>query len=82
MPAPALRWLAGVMVRDVMAEHPETAGGDLTITEFLRDIALLRRHSAFPLLDQAGQLQGLVTLNRILACPAQGMRRRPCPSLR
>lgn len=59
--------LAGVKVRDVMAENPETADGDSTITEFLRDIALLRRHSAFPLLDHAGQLQGLVTLNRIRA---------------
>ena len=63
--------LAGIKVRDVMAEHPETANGDSPITEFLRDVALLRRHSAFPLLDQAGQLQGLVTLNRIRAVPPE-----------
>lgn len=59
--------LAGIKVRDVMAEHPETADGDSTITEFLRDVAPLRRHSSFPLLDQVGQLQGLVTLSRIRA---------------
>ncbi|WP_232000670.1 site-2 protease family protein [Mycobacterium kyorinense] len=62
--------LAGVRVRDVMTEHPETADGNSSIAEFLRDVALLRRHSAFPLLDPAGRLQGLVTLNRIRAVPA------------
>jgi Zn-dependent protease/predicted transcriptional regulator len=63
--------LAGIRVRDIMSEHPETADGDSTIAEFLRDIALLRRHSTFPLLDHAGQLQGLVTLNRIRAVPTK-----------
>lgn len=63
--------LAGIRVRDVMTDHPETADGDRTITEFLHDTALLRRHSAFPLVDQAGRLQGLVTLNRIRAVPAE-----------
>ena len=63
--------LAGIRVRDVMTEHPETVDGNSTITEFLRDVALLRRHSAFPLVDHAGRLQGLVTLNRIRAVPAE-----------
>lgn len=62
--------LAGVRVRDVMTEHPETVDGDATITGFLHDVALLRRHSTFPLLDPSGRLQGLVTLNRIRAVPA------------
>ncbi|MGH3555818.1 MAG: site-2 protease family protein, partial [Mycobacterium sp.] len=63
--------LAGIRVRDVMTEHPETADGNSTITEFLHDIALTRPHSTFPLLDQAGRLQGLVTLNRIRAVPPE-----------
>lgn len=63
--------LAGVRVRDVMTEHPETVDGNATITAFLHDVALLRRHSAFPLLDPAGRLQGLVTFNRIRAVPAE-----------
>lgn len=63
--------LAGIRVRDIMSEHPETADSDSTIAEFLRDVALLRRHSAFPLLDRGGQLQGLVTLNRIRAIPPE-----------
>ncbi|MCV7379921.1 site-2 protease family protein [Mycobacterium alsense] len=63
--------LAGIRVRDVMAAQPETVDGNFTVAEFLRDIAMLRRHSSFPLLDEAGRLQGLVTLNRIRAVPAE-----------
>lgn len=63
--------LAGVRVGDVMSQDPETADGDSTVAEFLRDIVLLRPHSAFPLLDQSGRLQGLVTLNRIRAVPPE-----------
>lgn len=63
--------LAGVRVRDIMTANPETAHADATVSEFLRDIALLRRHSAFPLVDHFGRLQGLVTLNRIRAVPAE-----------
>lgn len=63
--------LAGIRVRDVMTERPETAERDSTIAEFLRDVALLRRYSAFPLLDDAGKLRGLVTLNRIRGVPAE-----------
>ncbi len=63
--------LAGVRVRDIMTANPETADANSTVTEFLRDIALLRRHSTFPLLDHTGRLQGLVTLNRIRAVPPE-----------
>lgn len=63
--------LAGIRVRDVMTEHPETADRNSTIAEFLRDVALLRRYSAFPLLDDVGRLHGLVTLNRIRGVPAE-----------
>lgn len=63
--------LAGVRVRDVMTEQPETVDGNATIAEFLADVALLRRHSTFPLLDHTGALQGLVTFNRIRAVPAE-----------
>lgn len=63
--------LAGIRVADVMTANPETADADLTVAQFLRDIALLRRHSAFPLLDHAGRIQGMVTLNRIRALPAE-----------
>lgn len=63
--------LAGLRVRDVMTPHPETVDGDRTVAEFLADVFLLRRHSGFPLVDRAGRLQGLITLNRIRAVPIQ-----------
>jgi Zn-dependent protease/CBS domain-containing protein len=62
--------LAGVRVRDVMTAEPETVDGSTTVAEFLQNVALLRRHSAFPLLDQVGRLQGLVTFSRIRSLPA------------
>lgn len=57
--------LGGVRVRDVMTHEPETADGSATVAEFLSDIALARRHSAFPLTDAAGRLEGMITLNRL-----------------
>ncbi|OBJ73090.1 site-2 protease family protein [Mycobacterium sp. 1274756.6] len=59
--------LAGVRVRDVMTADPETIGGDVTVADFIQHTALGRRHSSFPVLDHAGRLSGLVTLNRIRA---------------
>jgi CBS domain-containing protein len=61
--------LAGVRVRDVMTPNPDTVHGDVSVADFLRDVALLRLHSAFPLLDSVGRLQGLVTLNRLRSVP-------------
>jgi Zn-dependent protease/CBS domain-containing protein len=62
--------LAGTRVRDVMTADPDTVGGDSTVAEFLSEVALHRRHSAFPLVDQTGRLAGLVTLNRLRSVPA------------
>lgn len=63
--------LTGLKVQDIMTPNPESADGGSTIAEFLRDVALLRRHSTFPLLDRGGRLEGLVTLNRIRTVPAE-----------
>lgn len=76
--------LSGLRVRDVMTANPETVQPDRSVAEFLRDVALLRRHSAFPLLDDIGRLQGLVTLNRIRSIPVQqrasiSLREAACP---
>ncbi|WP_199430095.1 site-2 protease family protein [Qaidamihabitans albus] len=57
--------LAGVRVGDVMSRDPDTADGRMSVGDFLRDVALARRHSAFPLLGPEGRLQGLITLNRL-----------------
>ncbi|SMD24675.1 site-2 protease family protein, partial [Lentzea albidocapillata] len=59
------RMLEGLRVRDVMTPDPETVDGGLSVSSFLQDVALARRHSAFPLVDEDGVLQGMVTLARL-----------------
>nr|WP_277606031.1 site-2 protease family protein [Glycomyces sp. L485] len=76
--------LEGLRVRDVMTQDPDTAPGDVDIEEFLQQTAMLRRHSAFPLLDESGRLEGLITFNRMKAVPAEGrsrttLREAACP---
>lgn len=62
--------LAGTRVRDVMTADPDIVVGDRSVNDFLRDVALHRPHSAFPLVDETGRVQGLVTLNRLRSVPA------------
>lgn len=57
--------LEGLRVRDVMTPEPETVDGGLSVSAFLHDVALARKHSAFPLVDEDGVLQGMVTLGRL-----------------
>lgn len=61
--------LHGVRVGDVMAPEPTVADGSRTLTEFIAETALTRPFSTYPLVDPAGRLVGLVTLNRIRAVP-------------
>ncbi|MGV0871559.1 site-2 protease family protein [Mycolicibacterium sp. XJ879] len=61
--------LAGVRVVDVMTADPETVDGERTVGDFLRDVMLLRRHSAFPLVDGFGRVEGLITFNRLRSVP-------------
>lgn len=62
--------LGEVRVGEVMSADPDTADGGLTVQDFLHGVALVRRHSAFPLVDAEGGLEGLVTLNRLRSVPA------------
>ncbi|WP_019813290.1 site-2 protease family protein [Saccharomonospora saliphila] len=59
--------LADVRVGQVMTTDPDTTDGGLTVSEFLHDVALRQRHSAFPLVGPSGRVEGLVTLNRLRA---------------
>lgn len=69
--------LAGLRVRDVMTPDPDTAPGEADVEHFLHHTALVRRHSAFPLLDETGRLEGLITLNRMKAVPPEERARTP-----
>jgi len=61
--------LGGLRARDIMTPNPDTADPDHTVAEFVPDVLMARRHSAFPLLDPNGNIAGMVTLNRIRALP-------------
>jgi Zn-dependent protease/CBS domain-containing protein len=63
--------LAGVRVRDVMSPDPDTVDGDMAVADLLHEATLVRRHSAFPLVDPAGRPQGMITLNRLRSVPAE-----------
>ncbi|RSM80890.1 site-2 protease family protein [Kibdelosporangium aridum] len=77
--------LGGLRVRDVMTAQPDTVRADRTVADFLHEVAFVRRHSAFPVLDDRGQLQGMITLNRLTAVPVArrattALRDVACPS--
>jgi len=62
--------LSGVRVADVMTAHPVVADGTMTLADFVDRLALSHQFSSYPLVDSAGHLTGLVTLNRVRATPA------------
>lgn len=61
--------LEDVPVADVMTADPDTTDATLTVDDFLHDVVLVRRHSAFPVVDARGHVEGLVTLNRLRSVP-------------
>jgi CBS domain-containing protein len=63
--------LRGVLVGHVMTPRPVIADGNLTVDEFVRELAWTHPFSSYPLVDAAGRLAGLVTLNRIRAVPRE-----------
>ncbi|HEY8471152.1 MAG TPA: site-2 protease family protein [Natronosporangium sp.] len=63
------RQLRGVRVRDVMSPPPVTASPAAGVADFIDQVVLRERFSTYPLVDPAGRLSGLVTLDRIRRVP-------------
>ena len=61
--------LAALTTGHVMTPQPLTLDGNLTVDEFVRQVAMTHRFSTYPLVDALGRLVGLVTLNRVRAVP-------------
>jgi Zn-dependent protease len=61
--------LAGVKVSDVMTPDPIVAPATMTLADVLEHYALRHRCSAFPLVDDAGRLVGLLTLGALKSVP-------------
>ena len=57
--------LAGVSVADVMAAHPHTAPGWISVEEFIQRYLLGDRHSSYPVENQDGSITGLITLTQL-----------------
>jgi CBS domain-containing protein len=63
--------LAGLTVGQVMTAAPSVVDGNLTVNDFVAQVALTHRFSTYPLVDPYGRLTGLVTLNRVRAVPPE-----------
>jgi CBS-domain-containing membrane protein len=63
--------MAGLTVGQVMAPRPTVVDGNLTIADFIAQVALTHQFSTYPLIDAYGRLTGLVTLNRIRGVPPE-----------
>jgi Zn-dependent protease len=61
--------LANVKVGQIMAARPTVLDGNLTVADFIAQVALTHQYSTYPLVDPYGRLTGLVTLNRVRAVP-------------
>jgi Zn-dependent protease/CBS domain-containing protein len=57
--------LSGIPVERIMTRDPVTVRGEMTVEDFLSDYALAHRHSAYPVLDEAGNPVGVVTHRRV-----------------
>jgi CBS domain-containing protein len=63
--------LAGIRVGQVMAPQPTVVDGNLTVADFIAQVALTHQFSTYPLIDAYGRLTGLVTLNRVRGVPPE-----------
>jgi Zn-dependent protease/CBS domain-containing protein len=63
--------LAGLRVADVMTVQPLSLDANLTVDDFVGQVALTHQFSTYPLVDPHGRLTGLVTLNRVRAVPLE-----------
>jgi MFS family permease/CBS domain-containing protein len=63
--------LAGRRVSDVMVRDPVTVSDDLPLAEFIDDVFLTHRHTAYPVLGANGEVVGLLTVRDVLELPRE-----------
>ena len=61
--------LAGMRVADVMLADPQIAQGWITVQDFADRVAAWSRQDAFPVVDQAGRLVGVVVTEQLARVP-------------
>lgn len=62
--------LSGLPVERIMTAGPMTVPASMTVADFLTNYTLAHRHSAYPVVDMAGGVVGMVTHKRITEVPA------------
>ena len=76
--------VADARVSQFMTAAPTILDGDLSVQDFVAQVALTHQFSTYPLVDAEGRLTGLVTLNRVRAVPpglraTTSLRQIACP---
>lgn len=60
---------SGLQASDIMSSEPVVAPDSLVVTDLLERYAMRHRFSAFPVINDTGQLTGLITLARLKRVP-------------
>jgi MFS family permease/CBS domain-containing protein len=61
--------LTGRRVADVMVRDPVTVRDDMSLEEFIDDVFLTHRHTAYPVVAGAGEIIGIVSVRDVLELP-------------
>jgi len=61
--------LQGRRVADVMVRDPVTVSGGTSLTEFIDDVFLTHRHTAYPVTGDRGEIIGIVSVREVLELP-------------
>jgi Zn-dependent protease len=67
--------LGGLRVRDLMERNPVTVDGDLTVGQFMDDVAPSHRFTTYPVVD-AGLPIGLLAFSSVVAVPRSDWEKR------
>jgi Zn-dependent protease len=68
--------LAGVLVADVMSRDPIVAPRSLTLDRFIDEFVHHHRYGAYPVIDEQGRIDGIVTLRALRGEPREVWSRR------
>jgi len=63
--------LQGRRVADVMVRDPVTVNDEMSVREFIDDVFLTHRHTAYPVTAAGGEIIGIVSVREVLELPRE-----------
>jgi CBS domain containing-hemolysin-like protein len=63
--------LQGRRVADVMVRDPVTVNGEMSVREFIDDVFLTHRHTAYPVTGDGDEIVGIVSVREVLELPRE-----------